>query len=71
MARRTPWWPNGGEGRPCSRSTEISASTSAAAVGDIHPTGKWSATMTVGKKPGSTDPKDAFAGYLQQLVVSR
>jgi hypothetical protein len=36
-----------------------------------HPTGKYSETMTVGKKPGSTDPKDAFAGYLQQLVVSR
>ena len=49
----------------------VSATASAAAVGDIHPTGKWSATMTVGKKPGSTDPKDAFAGYLQQLVVSR
>jgi hypothetical protein len=27
--------------------------------------------MTVGKKPGSTDPKDAFAGWLRQLVVSR
>jgi hypothetical protein len=49
----------------------VSASASAAAVGDIHPTGKYSATMTVGKKPGSTDPKDAFAGYIQQLVVSR
>ena len=49
----------------------VSATASAASVGDIHPTGKWSATMTVGKKPGSTDPKDAFAGYLQQLVVSR
>jgi hypothetical protein len=49
----------------------VSATASASSVGDIHPTGKWSETMTVGKKPGSTDPKDAFAGYLQQLVVSR
>jgi hypothetical protein len=48
-----------------------SVSKSAATVGDIHPTGSWSATTTVGKKPGSTDPKDAFAGRLRQLVVSR
>jgi len=27
--------------------------------------------MTVGKKPGSTDPKDAFAGWLKELVASR
>ena len=49
----------------------VSATVSAASVGDIHPTGTYNATMTVGKKPGSTDPKDAFAGFLQQLVVSR
>jgi hypothetical protein len=48
-----------------------SVSRSAATVGDIHPTGTWSATMTVGKKPGSTDPRDAFAGRLRQLAVSR
>ena len=47
------------------------ATASASSVGDIPPTGKFSATMSVGKKPGSTDPRDAFAGYLQQLVVSR
>ena len=49
----------------------VSTSKSAAAVGDIHPSGKWSGQMTVGKKPGSTDPKDAFAGSLFDLVVSR
>src|SRR5262245_20172159 len=49
----------------------VSASASAASVGDIHPTGKYSGTMTVGKKPGSTDPKDAFAGSLRELIVSR
>ena len=48
-----------------------SVSKSAATIGDIHPTGTWSGTMTVGKKPGSTDPKDAFAGRLRLLVVSR
>ena len=48
-----------------------SASKSAGLVGDIHPTGKWSGAMTVGKKPGSTNPKDAFAGRLRELVISR
>jgi hypothetical protein len=47
------------------------ASASARSIGDIHPKGKYSATMTVGKKPGSTDPKDAFAGWLKELVASR
>jgi hypothetical protein len=47
------------------------ASASAASIGDIHPKGKYSAVMTVGKKPGSTDPKDAFAGWLKELVASR
>jgi hypothetical protein len=49
----------------------VSATVSAASVGDIHPTGKYDATMTVGKKPGSTDPKDAFAGRLKELVITR
>jgi hypothetical protein len=49
----------------------VSATASAKAVGDIHPKGKYSGTMTVGKKPGSTDPKDAFAGWLDDLVTSR
>lgn len=48
----------------------VSATVSAASVGDIHPTGKYNATMTVGKKPGSTDPKDAFAGRLKELVIT-
>ena len=47
------------------------ASASAKSIGDIHPKGKYSGTMTVGKKPGSTDPKDAFAGWLKELVASR
>lgn len=48
-----------------------SATASAKSIGDIHPKGKYSATMTVGKKPGSTDPKDAFAGWLKELVAAR
>ena len=48
----------------------VAATVSAASVGDIHPTGKYNDTMTVGKKPGSTDPKDAFAGRLRALVIT-
>jgi hypothetical protein len=48
-----------------------SVSKSASSIGDIHPTGTWSGAMTVGKKPGSTDPRDAFAGRLRTLAVSR
>jgi Laminin G domain len=48
----------------------VSATVSAASVGDIHPTGKYNATMTVGKKPGSPDPSDAFAGRLKELVIT-
>jgi hypothetical protein len=48
----------------------VSATVSAASIGDIHPTDKYNATMTVGKKPGSTDPKDAFAGRLKELVIT-
>lgn len=43
--------------------------TSALHLGDIHPSGSYSAAMTVGKKPGSVDPRDAFAGWLDTLTV--
>ena len=46
------------------------ATASAWSVGNVHPTGEFSATVTVGKKPGSTDPKDAFAGRLKELVIT-
>ena len=45
------------------------ATASAAHVGGIHPSGSYSAAMTVGKKPGSVDPRDAFAGWLDDLTV--
>jgi hypothetical protein len=43
--------------------------TSALHVGGIQPRGSYSAAMTVGKKPGSVDPRDAFAGWLDALTV--
>jgi Laminin G domain len=47
----------------------VTSTTSAARVGEIHPHGTYSAAMTVGKKPGSIDPRDAFAGWLDALTV--
>lgn len=45
------------------------STASAAQVGGINPTGSYSAAMTVGKKPGSVDPRDAFAGWLDALTI--
>jgi hypothetical protein len=45
----------------------VSASAPAGGVGDVAPGG---VPVTVGKKPGSTDPRDAFAGWLDDLTVS-
>ena len=45
------------------------ATAAAAHVGGIHPSGSYSGAMTVGKKPGSVDPRDAFAGWLDDLTV--
>ncbi len=45
------------------------ATASAADVGGIHPSGSYSAAMTVGKKPGSVDPRGGFAGWLDALTV--
>ena len=47
----------------------LTTTTSATHVGGIHPSGTYSAAMTVGKKPGSVDPRDAFAGSLDALAV--
>ena len=45
----------------------VSTAVSARSVGDVHPGG---VPVTIGKKPGSTDPRDAFAGWLDDLAVS-
>ena len=49
----------------------ISAIASTARLGAIEPRGPYSAAMTLGKKPGSADPGDAFAGWLDALTVQR
>jgi len=49
----------------------VAAVGSTARLGAIDPRGPYSAAMTVGKKPGSADPGDAFAGWLDALTVQR
>ena len=45
-------------------------SVSASTLGAIHPGGKWGTSLWIGKKPGSTDPADAFSGWLDNLTFS-
>jgi hypothetical protein len=49
----------------------IAAVASDTRLGSIHPRGPYSGAMTLGKKPGSADPGDAFAGWLDALTVQR
>jgi hypothetical protein len=49
----------------------VAATASTTRLGVIGPRGPYSAAMTVGKKPGSADPGDAFAGWLDALTVQR
>jgi hypothetical protein len=45
-------------------------SVAASTLGAIHPGGKWGTSLWIGKKPGSTDPADAFSGWLRNLTFS-
>jgi hypothetical protein len=46
------------------------ATVNASALGAIHPSGQWGTSVWIGKKPGSTDPADAFAGWLRNAEFS-
>ena len=35
-----------------------------------HPVERFSTAVTIGKKPGSTDPSDSFSGWLDELNIS-
>jgi hypothetical protein len=48
----------------------IRTSVAASTLGAIHPGGKWGNSLSIGKKPGSTDPADAFSGWLRDLTFS-
>jgi Laminin G domain len=48
----------------------IRRSVAASTLGAIHPGGKWGTSLSIGKKPGSTDPADAFSGWLRSLTFS-
>jgi hypothetical protein len=38
-------------------------------VNNVDPSGRFSTVVTFGKKPGSTDPRDAFAGWLHKVSI--
>jgi hypothetical protein len=46
----------------------VAASVAAGNLGDVGP---GNPPVTIGKKPGSTDPRDAFAGWLDDLAIHR
>jgi hypothetical protein len=46
------------------------STVSASSLGAIHPSGQWGTSVWIGKKPGSTDPADAFAGWLRNAEIS-
>jgi hypothetical protein len=39
-------------------------------VNNVDPSGRFSTEVTFGKKPGSIDPEDSFAGWLHEVQVS-
>jgi hypothetical protein len=51
-------------------SVDGSSASVAAPVQTINPRGAQGGIVAVGKKPGSTDPSDAFSGWIDHLVIS-
>jgi hypothetical protein len=47
-----------------------SANADASILGAVTPVERFSNTVSIGKKPGSTDPSDSFAGWIDQLSIS-
>ena len=48
----------------------VSSNTDAAILGTVNPVERFSTTVSIGKKPGSTDPSDSFSGGIDQLNIS-
>ena len=46
------------------------AAVDASTIDTVHPVGKFSNEVVVGKKPGSTDPWDSFSGWLGELHIA-
>jgi hypothetical protein len=46
------------------------AAVDASSIDTVHPVGKFSTEVVIGKKPGSTDPYDSFSGWLGELHIA-
>ena len=46
------------------------ANVDATILGSVTPVERFSTAVTIGKKPGSTDPSDSFSGWLDELNIS-
>jgi hypothetical protein len=42
----------------------------ASSIDTVHPVGKFSTAVVIGKKPGSTNPWDSFSGWLGELHIA-
>jgi hypothetical protein len=45
-------------------------SVAASSIDTVHPVGKFSTSVVIGKKPGSPDPWDSFSGWLGELRIA-
>ena len=48
----------------------VGANVDATILGSVTPVERFSTAVTIGKKPGSTDPSDSFSGWLDELNIS-
>ena len=48
----------------------VGANIDASVLGSVNPVERFSTAVTIGKKPGSTDPADSFSGSIDQLNIS-
>ena len=48
----------------------VSANANASILGAVNPVERFSTSVSIGKKPGSTDPSDSFSGWIDQLNIS-
>ena len=42
----------------------------ASILGSVTPVERFSTSMVIGKKPGSTDPSDSFSGWIDEINIS-
>jgi hypothetical protein len=47
----------------------VPATADATILGAVNPVERFSTSVSIGKKPGSTDPSDSFSGWIDQLTI--